>query len=139
MKIFEFDTGKAYLIRLDYGADVVSQLESFLLQKKITAGFFNGIGAVKSAEIGYYDQIKREYIIKSIDESSEILSLTGNVSLKDGKPFPHIHIVLGYNGNLFGGHLFRAEVFACEVFVFPLDGETPVREFDEQTGLFLWK
>ncbi|WP_290598126.1 MULTISPECIES: PPC domain-containing DNA-binding protein [unclassified Archaeoglobus] len=138
MKQFEFQIEKCHLLRLDYGKNLVDQLSSFLEKEGIEAAYVSGIGAVKNAEIGYYDQEKKEYVKRRIEEELEILSLSGNVSLKDGRPYPHIHVVLGKDGNVYAGHLFSAEVFACEIFLLVLDGEAPVREFDRQTGLFLW-
>jgi predicted DNA-binding protein with PD1-like motif len=71
----------------------------------------------------------------------EIVSLYGNVSLKDGRPFAHLHVVLpDEQGNGKGGHLVAggAPVFACEVTIEEYSGPELVRNFDEQTGLFLW-
>ncbi|WP_202319755.1 PPC domain-containing DNA-binding protein [Archaeoglobus neptunius] len=136
MKVFEFDRG--LFLRLDYGRGIVEQLSSFLEEKNIQTALISGIGAVRNAEIGYYDQNRKEYVKRKIDMPMEILSLTGNVSLKDGKPFPHIHVVLGVDGDIYGGHLFEAEVFACELFLVALKGERLERHHDAQTGLYLW-
>jgi len=138
MKQFEFKIKRSYLVRLDYGKDLVDQLSSFLEKEGVQTAYVSGIGAVKNAEIGYYDQKKKEYVKRRVEEELEILSLSGNVSLKDGRPYPHIHVVLGKDGNVYAGHLFSAEVFACEIFLLVLDGEVAVRDFDSLTGLFLW-
>ncbi|MBO8179917.1 MAG: DNA-binding protein [Archaeoglobus sp.] len=138
MKEFEFEFDRSFFLRLDYGKDLVRQLEEFLTDREIHAAKVSAIGAVRNAVIGYYDQEKREYVKRELNEPMEIISLLGNVSLKDGKPFCHIHVLLGKNGEVYGGHLFSAEVFACEVFIQSLKGEAPERTFDEQTGLMLW-
>ena len=138
MRSFEFNSGRIFLLRLEHGKDLIKQLNEFIIKNGIKTAFVSGIGAVISAEIGYYDQKRREYVKKRFDERSEILSLSGNVSLFEGKAFPHLHIVLGYDNRLYGGHLFSAEVFACEVFVVELLGSPPERKFDEVTGLNLW-
>ncbi len=138
-KVFKFSVSEAYFLRLDYGAELISQLVEFLKSKGISSAYVSGVGAVTSAEVGYYDQVKREYVKRSVDERCEIVSLSGNISIKDGEPFPHLHVALGYNGKVYVGHLFSAKVFACELFVLPLEGEAPSRHYDEQTGLFLWE
>jgi hypothetical protein len=138
MKAFRFDAGSAFLLGLDYGAELLGQLREFLIENNIDSAFVNGIGALISAEIGYYDQKRKEYAKKRFTERAEILSLNGNVSLLEGEIFPHIHVVLGYDNRLFAGHLFSAEVFACELFVLELIGSTPKRGLDERTGLNLW-
>ncbi len=138
MKSFEFSTGRSFLVKLEHGKELLMQLKNFLIENEIKSAFVSGIGAVISAEIGYYDQKRKEYIKKSFTERSEILSLSGNVSLLDGEVFPHIHVILGYDNRVYGGHLFSAEVFACELFVLELVGTPPERGFDEVTGLNLW-
>ncbi len=138
MKSFEFSTGRSFLVKLEHGKELLTQLKDFLVENGIKSAFVSGIGAVISAEIGYYDQKRREYVKKSFAERSEILSLSGNVSLLNGEVFPHIHVILGYDNRVYGGHLFSAEVFACELFVLELVGTPPERSFDEVTGLKLW-
>ncbi len=138
MKSFELRLDRLYFLRLDYGRDLVEQLGEFLKAKNIKAAYIAGIGAVKSAEIGYYSQESKTYVKKEIDIPLEILSLSGNVSIKDGEPFTHLHVILGKDGEVYGGHLFHAEVFACEIFLIALNGEVPERGFDRQTGLYLW-
>jgi hypothetical protein len=71
----------------------------------------------------------------------EILSLMGNVSLKDDKPFVHAHITLAdARGVAMGGHLAEGTiVFACEFMIEEyISDRALVRYFDEKTGLFLW-
>lgn len=59
--------------------------------------------------IGRYDG--REYVKRTIDESSEILSLQGNVSIKEGEPFVHLHVSLADESfSAVGGHLFEGTV-----------------------------
>ncbi|RLI75478.1 DNA-binding protein [Archaeoglobales archaeon] len=138
MKVFKLNIEKAYFVRLEHGKELIEQILEFLNSHKIEAAFINGIGAVTTAEIGYYDQTKKEYIKKVVNEPCEILSLSGNASVKDGKIFAHLHVVLGYNSKIYCGHLFKAKVFACELFVLPLVGKVPERKFDDVTGLQLW-
>ena len=71
----------------------------------------------------------------------EILSLIGNISLKDDKPFVHAHITLAdQEGRAWGGHLAEGtKVFAGEFVIQEYLTEKPlVRHLDEETGLFLW-
>ena len=70
----------------------------------------------------------------------EIAQLSGNVLLKDGKPFVHAHITLvDDEGNTQGGHLGDGTVvFACEFILQLFKGPEFNREHDEQTGLPLW-
>ena len=64
-----------------------------------------------------------------------------NISMRDGKPFVHVHILLSdAEGKVFGGHLMKGtKLFACEVTIDEFEGEQLERGQDERTGLFLWK
>lgn len=92
MKVFEFEFDKSFFLRLDYRKDLVRQLEEFLADKEINVAKVSAIGAVRNAVIGYYDQEKREYVKRELNEPMEIISLLGNVSLKEGRP-PFCHTV----------------------------------------------
>ncbi|MGB9711260.1 MAG: PPC domain-containing DNA-binding protein [Thermodesulfovibrio sp.] len=126
--------------RLFKGEEIVSGITKFLKENSITSGLISGIGAVKKARVGYYDQSEKEYVSHEFNEPMEILSLKGNISIKDGEPFAHIHIVLSKKDfSCIGGHLYEAEVFAFEFEILELEGNSFIRGFDEETGLFLWK
>ena len=68
------------------------------------------------------------------------VTCTGNISLMDGKPFVHAHIVLGDpEGRLVGGHLFSETViYAGEISLQELAGKPLERAHDQTTGLSLW-
>ena len=91
--------------------------------------------------VGFYDQQARKYDFIEIDKQLEITKLIGNISLRDGKPMVHAHITLSDSqGNAFGGHLAPGTiVFACEFIMNSYDGPDHIRDYDEQTGLPLWK
>ena len=47
----------------------------------------------------------------------ELVSFEGNITLKDGSPFPHVHVVLSdHNMSTAGGHLFETTVAAVGEF-----------------------
>jgi len=126
--------------RLGYGKDIIEEIERVCRENKVKKGWIFFIGAFKECEIGYYYQDKKKYKKIKIRKPVEILIGTGNVSLKDNEIFIHAHVVLGdENGKAFGGHLYSGEIFACELFIIPSKGEILKREFDEITGLSLWK
>ena len=102
--------------------------------------WFSIIGAVSSATIGFYNQEKRAYLSQIKSEPLEIISCTGNVSLKDCQPFIHAHIELGdKQGKAFGGHLFSDTIiFAGEFKLEELKGKPMERAPDRTTGLMLW-
>jgi hypothetical protein len=136
----EYKTGAVYQGSLDKGTDIINGLTAVLKKNNITAGMVSGIGAVSEAQIGYFNAQTKIYEMKSFQENMEIVSLKGNISVKDRAIFPHLHVVLsGRDFHAVGGHLFSGTVYAFEFEVVPFENTPFVREFDENTGLFLWK
>lgn len=126
--------------KLSYGSDLLGELTEICIKKNVSLGRIEAIGAVQKACIGYYNQKKREYRFINFDTPAEILNLTGNISIKDDKPFVHAHITLADEaGNACGGHLAPGTIiFACECIIYAFSGAGLIRSFDNQTGLPLW-
>ena len=140
MNVFEFNGNKDLMVRLEPGADMVRSITELARSRGIEAGSFSAIGALKSARLGYYDQRGHKYRETRIDSACELASCTGNISLKDGESFAHIHVVLADEaGHTTAGHLLEGIVFAAEVHLRQLEGPKLERKHDEVTGLSLWK
>lgn len=127
--------------QIPHGTDLLEGLTQLVQKENIRCGHIHGIGATTHAIVAYYDQNTKKYNSMEFTNGMEILNLTGNVSIRDGKPFVHVHILLGDpHGKVFGGHLMPGtKLWACEIFIDELEGEKLVREKNEKTGLFLWK
>ena len=139
----QYENGRTYIAKLNYQSDLLEEINKICLDENIKAGWINAIGAVSSLKLGFYNQETKEYIYTTYayDEAMEIVSCTGNVSIKDGKPFCHIHITAAdKKGKCIGGHLVGGTaVFAGEVIIQELLGEDLIRDTDEETGLSLWQ
>jgi predicted DNA-binding protein with PD1-like motif len=137
----EFKPGRLYMGRLPYGQDLITSIEDFCQKFSIQMATFSAIGAVSSFTIGAYDQEQQVYVTTMETASLEIVTCVGNVSLMDGNPVVHAHIVLGdKQGKLIGGHLFsETTVFAGEISFQALIGKPLERSYDDKTGLSLWK
>ncbi|MBO8167659.1 MAG: DNA-binding protein [Thermoanaerobacteraceae bacterium] len=133
--------GRILMGRVPHDADLLQWLTHFVQENHIRLGEISLIGAVKKAVLGYYHQDRQEYEQLVIDMPLEIANGTGNVSLKDGKPFVHLHVTLADDrGTAFGGHVAEGtRVFACEVIIREFTGTELSRHKDETTGLTLWK
>jgi hypothetical protein len=129
------------MLRLPKGEDLQETLNSLCAEHKVTRGMVKCIGALEKATLAYYHQEGGEYESFEIGEPVEILAGVGNVSLKDGEPFVHMHLTVGLkNGDAKGGHLMPGcPIFACEAVILEIPGAPLEREFDEPTGLPLWK
>lgn len=109
--------GMNYVIRLDPGEDIKESLASLCLRDGVGFGWFSGIGSVAGAEVGFYSQAGRAYVMRKVEGPREIVSLLGNVTRVDGRPFVHAHISLaGPDLTVVGGHLGGSVVgAACEI------------------------
>ena len=128
----------AYLLRLDTDEEIFSGIAAFAADMRVDAAAISAIGAAHHVVLGYYDRPRRTYLRKTYEEEMEILALTGNIALKEGKAFPHLHCILsGRDFATVGGHFFEGIVGGtCEAIVTPFRGYMQ-RKFDEATGLFL--
>ncbi|MHC4324054.1 MAG: PPC domain-containing DNA-binding protein [Planctomycetota bacterium] len=137
----EVKRNKTFMGKLKFGGDVLEELTSICDQNDIRLGRVEALGAVQKARVGFYDQQARKYDFIEIDKPLEITKIIGNISVRDGKPMIHAHITLSDSqGNAFGGHLAPGTiVFACEFIMNSYDGPDHIRDYDEQTGLPLWK
>ena len=128
--------GKDHFIYIEKNEKVMDTLTRFCIDKGISNAKLSGIGAVKETEIGAYDTIKKEYIRKEYSDILELVSFEGNITLKDGSPFPHAHVVLSdHNMSTAGGHLFETSVAAVgEFFLMEFDNDA-YRELNEDVGL----
>ena len=140
VSLFEYDTGKELLVRLTHDADLIQSIFELARNKAIEAGSFTAIGALKRARLAYYDQKNHKYREIKIDSPHEMVSCIGNVSLKEGEIFAHMHVVLAdEKGRTRAGHLLEGIVFAAEVHLRKLEGPKLERKHDEVTGLWLWE
>lgn len=130
--------GADIAIRLDEGDEIAGSLMSLCLKEGIFGASFSGIGACSRAEIAHYDTSEKKYHNKMLEGMLEIVSLSGNITISDGKPLVHAHIALGLEDfSLAGGHLISAQIKpACEISMHV--GQIRIeRKADEKSGLRL--
>jgi len=133
--------GRTFIGRLSHGADLLAALNEFCQEKDIRLGALSVIGAVTGGRLGFYNQNTKKYIESlRLDERLEIVSCQGNISLKERVPFVHAHVILANDkGETFSGHLVPGcTLFAAEYIIKEYTGGELARDFDAQTGLFLW-
>ncbi len=126
--------------KLEHGSDLLGALTRICEERNVRLGRVELIGAVQKVRLAFYDQKKKVYGYREINEPLEITSLVGNVSLRDGKPMVHAHVNLANEkGEVFGGHLAPGSVvFAAEFCLQIFTGAELRRGHDEVTGLPLW-
>jgi len=125
-----------FFIYIEKNERIMDTLTSFCKDKGINNARLSGIGAVKETEIGAYDTMAKEYIRREFIEVMELVSLEGNVTLKDGNPFVHAHVVLSnHDMNTVGGHLFETTVAAVGEFFLMKFDDNAYRKLNQDVGL----
>ena len=137
MKVLSANILQTKIIRCEVGEDMLSALTSFVEEENITSASLQVLGALKRARLGIFENGKYEYI--DHEGALEIAAGVGNVSVKEGKPFVHCHLMLSDNkGTVFGGHLMEGCIVhpTAEIHLQVLEGEVK-RRLDPQTGLWI--
>jgi predicted DNA-binding protein with PD1-like motif len=131
-------TSDTYVVRLETGEEIVQAVTRLAEAERIDTGSVSGIGSVSRAVLGYYDLSARQYVRNTVEEDCEIVSLAGNIAIKEGRAFPHLHVTLGTRSfQALAGHLFEGRVGAtCEILVRALPGMVQ-RHQDQASGLWL--
>lgn len=130
---------KTYVLIFDTGDELASGLKQFAADQKLAGSSFKAIGAFSSVKLGWFNwQTKKYQTAVELNEQVELLSLIGDIAVKDGKPQVHAHVVIGRSdGTAHGGHLLEARVRpTCELIL----TESPVhlqKQLDPDSGLAL--
>jgi predicted DNA-binding protein with PD1-like motif len=121
MKVERIGLGGAQdlLVVLQPGDELHASMIQAAAEHRIEGGFLTAIGAVDEVELGYFCVPERVYSRRVVRDDLEVVSIHGNLSLRDGKPFLHAHgLFTGRDFAAIGGHIFRARVsITLEVFV----------------------
>lgn len=137
MKVIQ-QTKNVIILRLDAGEELRVTLEEFYAKERISAAWVEAIGSTKELELAYFDTAAKQYKTKEFREFLEVVQASGNIALKEGKPFAHLHGVFSRESmETLGGHIQRCVISAtAEVRISTMEGKM-YREWDEETGLFL--
>ena len=132
---------KTFAVIFETGDELADGLKDFATRQNLSAASFKAIGALSAVELGWFDCADKKYHTSvRLDEQIELLSLIGDIALKDGAPAVHAHVVVGKkDGSAHGGHLIKAHVRpTCEVIL----TESPAhlrKEVDPDSGIALIK
>ena len=140
MEYRRFD--RDYYIRLDKGDEIITSLLALCEREGITAGSVSGIGGCGYAAVGVFDLAKKEYVRREERTLLELVSLNGNITTFEGKPYAHVHTLFAYQkgGELgtLAGHLLEAVIeLTGELVLTPAEGVIG-RRYDEALGIRTW-
>lgn len=129
---------KTFVLVFGKDEDLKPSLLRFADDNHLSGAQLSAIGAFSEVTFGYFDRQNKRYKQIPIKEQVEVLSLAGNIAVKDRKPQLHVHVVIGKgDGTAHGGHFLEGKVWpTMEMIV----SETPAqlrRNLDDETGLAL--
>lgn len=129
---------RIFVVVLATGDEAVGAITAFASEQRLKASQFSAIGAFERAVVAYFDWTSKEYQKIPIAEQVEVLSLNGDITIDQGKPKVHAHVVLGKrDGSAHGGHLVEGIVRpTLEVVVTELPRHL-YRRHDAESGLAL--
>jgi uncharacterized protein len=130
--------GDRVVVRLESGERVAETLLGLLRAEGIGYAVVSGLGAVSQVQLSYWNAESRQYEAHEIEEQLEVVSLTGNVTLRETDPFLHLHVTLGRQDlTVLGGHFNDAVAHpTLEIWLQP-ENEPVQRVPDAASGLAL--
>jgi predicted DNA-binding protein with PD1-like motif len=109
--LHEHEGFRTFAVVLSTGDETMSTLLEFATDRRLRATQFTAIGAFSRVVVAYFDWTTKEYRHIPVDEQVEVLSLVGDISIDDGKPKVHAHVVVGKaDATAHGGHLIEGLV-----------------------------
>ncbi len=129
---------KTFALIFETGDEAMTGLVEFARTNKLGAARFTAIGAFRDVTLGYFDWEKKAYQKIPVREQVEVLSLIGDVALKDGEPKVHAHVVVGRSdGSTRGGHLMEAHVRPTLEVILTESPAHLQKHIDKESGLAL--
>ena len=139
--------GRIVVARLKHGNDLNLSLQQIVEENGLEAAvILSGVGLLSNVRLRNCKTLPEKFPITdknrsfvSFERPLEILGISGNISVAEGKPLVHAHLTLSHTENekirVIGGHLIEgckvfgfAEVFIMELLKIEMD-----KKFDEET------
>jgi predicted DNA-binding protein with PD1-like motif len=129
---------KQYAVIFYEGDEAFSGLQAFAEQYHVTSAHFTAIGAVSGATVGWFNPQLKMYKKIHIVGQHEVIGMSGDIALYQGKPVVHTHMIMGDpDGVLRGGHVLGANVSPTLEVMVTVDPVTMQKRFDPATDLTL--
>jgi hypothetical protein len=131
--------GSTIVVRIDRGEELMTSVKSLCEKEGVTLASITALGAVDHVIVGLYKVEEQRFLPNVFDGEMEMTSLIGNVTVKDGEVYLHMHADFAdETGRVFGGHVTEVIVSGtCEMFIQKIDGVIG-RRMDNETGINLF-
>src|SRR5277367_2302984 len=129
---------KQYAVIFYQGDEAFSGLLEFAEKYHVTSAHFTAIGAVNGATLGWFDPQRKMYKKIPVRGQHEVIGMSGDIALYQGKPVVHTHMMVGNaDGTTQGGHVLEAYVSPTLEVMVTEDPVTMQKRFDPATDLTL--
>ncbi len=129
---------KHYAVIFYQGDEAFSGLLEFAERYHVTSAHFTAIGALNRATLGWFDPQRKMYKKIPIDGQHEVIGMSGDIALYQGKPVVHTHMVVGSpDGTTRAGHVLDAYVSPTLEVIVTVDPVEMQKRFDPATDLTL--
>jgi predicted DNA-binding protein with PD1-like motif len=118
---------RTFKVMFGRGDEAAAGLTEFAEENRLSEAHLTAIGAFDSAVLGWFDPEKRAYKKIVINQEVEVVSLIGDITMQNGKPFVHAHCVVAFpDGTTKAGHLIEGHV-SLELEVYVVDSGEAVK------------
>lgn len=129
---------KQYAVIFYEGDEAFSGLLEFAEKYQVTSAHFTAIGALNGATLGWFDPQRKMYKKIPVAGQHEVIGMSGDIALYQGKPVVHAHMIVGSpDGTTHGGHVLDAYVSPTLEVMVTVDPITMHKRFDPATDLTL--
>jgi predicted DNA-binding protein with PD1-like motif len=129
---------KQYAVIFYQGDEAFSGLLEFAEKYHVTSAHFTAIGALSGATLGWFDPQRKMYKKIPVVGQHEVIGMSGDIALYQGKPVVHTHMAVGSSdGTTLAGHVLAAYVSPTLEVMVTVDPITMQKRFDPETDLTL--
>jgi len=129
---------KQYAVIFYQGDEAFTGLLDFAEKYQITSAHFTAIGALNGATMGWFDSQRKMYKKIPINGQHEVIGMSGDIALYQGKPVVHMHMIVGGpDGTTQAGHVLDAYVSPTLEVMVTVDPITMQKRLDPATDLTL--
>jgi uncharacterized protein len=132
------EPAKQYAVIFYQGDEAFSGLLEFAEKYHVASAHFTAIGALNRATLGWFDPQRKMYKKIPIDGQHEVIGMSGDIALYQGKPVVHAHMMVGSpDGTTRAGHVLDAYVSPTLEVMVTVDPRAMQKRLDPETDLTL--
>src|SRR5882757_10016131 len=129
---------RQYAVIFGKGDEAFSGLLDFAEKYHVTSAHFTAIGALNGATLAWFDPERKMYKKIPINDQHEVIGMSGDIALYQGKPVVHTHMVVGApDGTTRAGHVLATYVSPTLEVMVTVDPVAMQKRFDPETDLTL--